>query len=256
MPPTTGPDHTDSDRTDRTDRTGSVWSSPSFLAALVVVLVLIAAAVAAVVNHHSGDNPAATPTAPPPGTSSTGTGPATPTSLAVLDTTIPTAAPVTAWTDYHGVLIPTSATAGPGRVTGDVASGFTHSPTGALLAATQLPVRRILAADWATVLTTSVVPGPGVAVWRSTRSQLGTEITPPAGGWTQTAGYRFLAYNPDQAVIQFLHSASTGDFTVTVTTVAWNGGDWKLVLQPNGDDTPTTTPATSPAGFTIWQGTR
>jgi len=253
MPPTTGPDRTDSDRT---DRTGSVWSSPSFLAALVVVLVLVAAAVAAVVNHDGGNGPVAAPTATPPGTSSTGTGPATPTAPVVLDTAIPTAAPVTAWADYHGVLIPTSATAGPGRVSGDVASGFAHSPTGALLAATQLPVRRILAADWATVLTTSVVPGPGVAVWRSTRSQLGTQITPPAGGWTQTAGYRFLAYDPDQAVIQFLHTAPTGDFTVTVATVAWNGGDWKLVLQPNGDDTPTTTSVTSPAGFTIWQGTR
>jgi len=246
MPPTTRPDRTD------TDRTGSVWSSPSFLAALVVVLVLVAAAVTAVVNHHGGDNPTSAPTATSPGTSSTGT----PTSPVVLDTVIPTAAPVTAWADYHGVLIPTSATAGPARVSGDVASGFAHSPTGALLAATQLPVRRILAADWATVLTRSVVPGPGVSVWRSTRSQLGTELTPPAGGWTQTAGYRFLAYNPDQAVIQFLNSASTGDFTVTVTTVSWTGGDWKLVLQPNGDDTPTTTPVTSPAGFTIWQGTR
>lgn len=254
MPPTTGPDRTDSDRT---DRTGSVWSSPSFLAALVVVLVLIAAAVAAVVNHTGGDTPAAAPTTPttaPSGTAGTVSG--TPTSAAVADTTIPTAAPVTAWADYHGVLIPTSATAGPARVSGDVASGFAHSPTGALLAATQLPVRRILAADWSTVLTTSVVPGPGVAVWRSTRSQLGTEITPPAGGWTQTAGYRFLAYNPDQAVVQFLHSASTGDFTVTVTTVAWSGGDWKLVLQADGDDTPDTTSVTSPAGFTIWQGAR
>jgi len=251
MPPTTGPDRTDSDRT---DRTGSVWSSPSFLAALVVVLVLIAAAVAAVVNHTGGDTPAAAPTTPPSGTAGTVSG--TPTSPVVLDTAIPTAAPVTAWADYHGVLIPTSATAGPARVTGDVASGFAHSPTGALLAATQLPVRRILAADWATVLTRSVVPGPGVAVWRSTRSQLGTEITPPAGGWTQTAGYRFLAYNPDQAVVQFLNSASTGDFTVTVTTVAWTGGDWKLVLQPDGDDTPDTTPVTSPAGFTIWRGAR
>jgi len=253
MPPTTGPDHTDSDRT---DRTGSVWSSPSFLGALIVVLVLIVAAVAAVVNHGGGDTPAAAPTTAPSGTAGTGTGPPTATSPVVLDTAIPTAAPVTAWADYHGVLIPTSTSAGPARVSGDVASGFAHSPTGALLAATQLPVRRILAADWSTVLTRSVVPGPGVAVWRSTRSQLGTEITPPAGGWTQTAGYRFLAYNPDQAVIQFLHSASTGDFTVTVATVAWTGGDWKLVLQPNGDDTPDTTPVTSPAGYTIWQGTR
>jgi hypothetical protein len=250
MPPTTRPDRTD---TGRTDRTGSVWSSPSFLAALVVVLVLIAAAVAAVVNHHGGNAPVAVPTATP--TASSSSGPTAP-APALVDTAIPTAAPVTAWADYHGVLIPTSATAGPARVTGDVASGFAHSPTGALLAATQLPVRRILAADWSTVLTRSVVPGPGVAVWRSTRSQLGTEITPPAGGWTQTAGYRFLAYNPDQAVIQFLNSASTGDFTVTVTTVSWNGGDWKLVLQPDGDDTPTTTPVTSPAGYTIWQGTR
>ncbi len=249
MPPTTGPDRTDSDRT---DRTGSVWSSPSFLAALVVVLVLVAAAAAAVVNHTGGDTPAVAPTTAPSGTVGTGSA----TAPAVLDTAIPIAAPVTTWADYHGVLIPTSATAGPGRVSGDVASGFAHSPTGALLAATQLPVRRILAADWATVLTTSVVPGPGVAVWRSTRSQLGTQITPPAGGWTQTAGYRFLAYNPDQAVIQFLNSAPTGDFTVTVATVAWDGGDWKLVLQPDGDDTPDTTPVTSPAGFTIWQGTR
>ncbi len=252
MPPTTGPDRTD---TDRTDRTGSVWSSPSFLAALVVVLVLIAAAVAAVVNHTGGDTPAAAPTAPTTATWGTA-GAGITTAPAAADTAIPTAAPVTAWADYHGVLIPTSATAGPARVSGDVASGFAHSPTGALLAATQLPVRRILAADWATVLTRSVVPGPGVAVWRSTRSQLGTEITPPAGGWTQTAGYRFLAYNPNQAVIQFLNSASTGDFTVTVTTVAWTGGDWKLVLQPNGDDTPDTTPVTSPAGYTIWQGAR
>lgn len=228
---------------------GSVWSSRSFLAAVIVVVVLLIGGASVVLDHRGRGSGAATGQ---PAATAAGT-PAAP-----LDTAIPTSAPPASWSDYHGVLIPSSPTAGPTRVVGDVASGFAHSPTGALLAAAQLPARRILAPDWTAVLQHSVVPGPGVTVWRSTRSQLGTQLTPPPGGWTQLAGYRFLSYSPDQAVIQFLHSAPSGGYTVTVTTVSWvataSGGDWKLVLQSDGDDTPNTAAVNSPAGFTIWQG--
>lgn len=225
-----------------------MWSSRTFLAAVVVAVLLVVGAVSVVLDHRGGT------AAGPAATGSSGPGPAP----SAADTAIPQTAPAASWSDYHGVLIPSSPTAGPARVTGDVASGFAHTPTGALFAAAQLPARRILAPDWTAVLSSSVVPGPGVAVWRSTRSQLGTELTPPAGGWTQLAGFRFLSYSPDQAVIQFLHSAPSGGYTVTVTTVSWvpapAGGDWELVLQADGDDTPTTSSVNSPTGFTIWQG--
>jgi len=224
------------------DRHQSVWASKTFIGSAVVVLLLILGGVALVV-----DRPGSTPAAPSAGPTAAAPG---------ADTTIPATAPVASWTDFHGVAIPSSPTAGPSSVTGDVARGFAHNPTGALFAAAQLPIRRILAADWTAVIDASIDPGPGVAAWRQARAQLGTTITPPTGGWTQTAGYRFLAYNPTEAVVQLLNAAPSGSYTVTVETVRWSGGDWKLVLQDNGDDTPNVTAADSPAGFTIWRGDR
>lgn len=225
------------------DRRQSVWASKSFIASIVVVLVLVLGVAVIAVGHRGGAAAAA-----PPGASTSRAGP---------DTTVPAAAPPASWADYHGVLIPSSPTAGPTRVTGDVAGGFAHTPTGALLAVAQLPVRRILATDWTAVIDASLVPGPGVAAWQQARPQLGTTITPPDGGWTQLTGYRFLAYNPDEAVIQLLKaSTDSADYTVSVETVRWSGGDWKLVLQADGDDTPNVTSASSPAGFTIWRGER
>lgn len=220
------------------DRPETVWASKGFIASVVVALLLVIGAVV-IFTHPHGRTPPIDSTA-----TTTGTG---------ADAVVPATAPATIWTEYQGVTLPSSPTAGPTRIRNDVASGFAHSSTGALFADAQLSKRYLLSPEWEQVLAKSVVPGPGVAAYRGSRAQFGSTLTAPDGGWTQTAGFKFLAYNPAQAVIEFLNSTSSGDYTVTVTTVRWLGGDWKLVLGTDGSASSTLTSTSSPNGFAVWR---
>jgi hypothetical protein len=44
----------------------------------------------------------------------------------------------------------------------------------------------------------------------------------------------------------------TGGLQVTVTTVKWVGGDWRLELQPDGGTSPTAQTVPSLDGFVVW----
>jgi len=148
------------------------------------------------------------------------------------------------WRLYQGVALPFSRANGPGTVNGDVAAGYAHNPEGALLAATQIGVRYLVAPDWQAVTAASVAPGPG-------RASLGT---PTPGTYLQIAGYQFVTYTPQTAVVQLVSQASSGAYQVVTNTVAWSGGDWKLVLQANGSSSPTAQVVSSVAGFIVWGG--
>ncbi|SFT20863.1 hypothetical protein [Streptomyces sp. ok210] len=67
-------------------------------------------------------------------------------------TDIPQTAPAAEWAPVSTVAVPTSKTAGPAVVDGDVAECFAHSPTGALFAAAQIGTRYAFTKNWETVV--------------------------------------------------------------------------------------------------------
>ena len=164
---------------------------------------------------------------------------------------IPTSPPAVTWQLFNTVALPYSETAGPGYVTGDVARCFAHTPTGALIADQHIATRYLIAAGWRQVVAAGVVPGPGVNVYSAERSKVAS--TSSAGDYCQTAGFSFLNYTPERAQIEDV-SRCGGNLQAVTSTVEWSGTDWRLVLQPDGSESPSETNIANLTGFIAWGG--
>jgi hypothetical protein len=170
------------------------------------------------------------------------------------DQAIPaTAPPGVSWTVFHGMALPGSQTFGPTQVTGDVAAGYAHSPTGALIAAANISIRYAFADNWRDVLSQQTAPGPGQRSFAALRAPYPVDDFQPGSRGTFTA-FRFVNYTPQLATIQFVtqFAAYGGAQQLSTLTVQWSGTDWLLVLQPNGAAGPPATPVISLDGFTPW----
>jgi len=135
-----------------------------------------------------------------------------------------------------------------------VHAGYAHTPTGALLAATQIGARYLISPgdDWRRVVQEQVLSGPGRDVYVEKRAKV-TSSAPP-GTYGQFAGFRFVTYTPDVAVIQLVSRFSDGTLQVSTYTVRWVNGDWRLQLQPDGGASPTLQRVDNLAGFVPWGG--
>lgn len=238
---------------------GRGWARPGTLLVPGFLALVAVLAVTAWMAARDEGRPAATPAAAPStsdGVSSAETNAAGPgPGRAALSTTVPTSPPARVrWELYGTVPLPYSAAAGPSSVRGDVATGYAHDPVGALVASQQLSARKLLAADWRAVALAGLAPGAGRDAWLALRARYGTLASPPPGQLAQTAGFRFVDYDPGRAVIQTVSRFPSGALQVTTSTVVWSGTDWQLVLQPDGSDSPTAQPVTSLAGFVAWGG--
>lgn len=212
---------------------------------LVVVLCL------AIVLFSGGPTPGQSPNPVPPTAAGGGSG--TPDGS---DQTIPASAPPgVTWTIYHAIALPGSPVYGPTKTDGDVATGYAHSPTGALLAASNIVTRYALGADWRTVLHKQTVPGPGQQAWETARAGYdGTTDHPAPGTRGQYSAFRFINYTPDLATVELVTQFASygGAQQASTLTVQWNGQDWLLALQPDGGPNPPQQPITSLEGFTPW----
>ena len=246
------------------DHGDNPWTRPSvFLSIAFLVLALIAGTVALIRTHPgaaaavpSASAPAVTPTGVRPSPTSSTTPRSrstTPTVTALPDQTVPVTAPPATWITVETLSLPTSPLYGPKINDGTVMAGYQHSPTGALFATTDNRGRFALVRNWKTATLSAVADTPGRAVFLAQRQSLGT-ITPTPGEFTQLAGFNFVSYTPDRAVIQILSLATDGSYTSDVDTVIWENGDWRLLLSAAGD-TPPLTSAPSAAGYVPWKAT-
>ncbi len=227
----------------------SLWGKPTFLAsAAFVAFIVIVLVVVLVVGHrgHGGSRHQGRAAGPAPTSTRRPAGPA--------PTTVPDSPPghVT-WRLYHTVALPYSATAGPRHVTPSTATGFAHTPTGALLAAVQISYRSLIAPNWKSVVKAQVMPGSGRKAYVAKRSSV-ADVTVSPGDLGQVAGFKFVNYTPHVATIQILTRFPSGDLQVTTTTMQWRGDDWKEQLQPNGSESPNAHAVQSAAGFVQWGG--
>jgi len=194
------------------------------------------------------------PGQPSPGATASGRG--TPTPAATAEA-VPSGPPADiTWQAWRTIALPYSRQAGPATVVGDVASGFAHTPTGALLAAVQASSRKVAAGEtsWRLVSTAMLAPGPGRDAWMAARARVTLAADPAPGTFAQVAGFQFVSYTATDAVVQLASRNADGGFGVVALHLTWLDGDWRLVLAPDGSDATAKLRATSLDGFIAWGG--
>ena len=173
------------------------------------------------------------------------------------------------WSGFYGVELPVSAQAGPSGTSGGVATGFAHTPLGALLAAVNIGVRAN--AQWGPRIFGTVirgqVTGPDAAALLAS-CQAAYDQAAQSGGVTggQPLGtavvteqaFRWITYTPAAAILDLV-SAGPGSNGATVRAsvqmqVVWDGGDWKVVAPPGGDWGNSAAGLSSLAGYTAFPG--
>ena len=171
------------------------------------------------------------------------------------------------WTGFRGIALPTSASAGPRDTRGGLASGFTDTPRGALLAAINIAVRT--AAQWGPPIfkptITRQVTGPDAQAllhadalaYNQLRAAAHARAGQPIGrAHAAEVAWRFVAYTPAAATIDVV-TAGRGTngarvLTVTRIEVIWQRGDWRVTAPPGGDWANSATAISSLTGYSIF----
>jgi hypothetical protein len=175
------------------------------------------------------------------------------------------------WTDFHGIQLPVSASAGPRDTRGGLASGFTDTPRGALIAAINIGVRT--AAQWGPAIfgptITRQVTGPAAAALLQaeanayTQRRAAAHVRPgqPAGrGYAVEAAYRFAVWTPASATVDVVTAGPGSNGTTALAStrieLIWQRGDWRVLAPPGGDWGNSATAISSMTGYTIFPGER
>jgi hypothetical protein len=173
------------------------------------------------------------------------------------------------WSGFYGVELPVSAQAGPSGTSGGVATGFAHTPLGALLAAVNIGVRAN--AQWGPRIFTTVirgqVTGPDAAAllascqaaYDQAAQSAGVTRGQPLGTVDVTEqAFRWITYTPAAAILDLaVAGPGAGGATVRASVqmqVVWDGGDWKVVAPPGGDWGNSASELSSLAGYTAFPG--
>ncbi len=169
------------------------------------------------------------------------------------------------WTDFGGIELPVSRSAGPHDIHGDRAWGFADTPLGALLAAVNIGVRAN--AQWGPdVFGPTIrdqVTGPDaralLADCQANYEQAIQAEGVPAGqslgrAYVTEEAFRWVSYTPVIATVDVV-SAGPGDQGTTVRAVTrieveWSGTDWQVIAPPGGDWGNSAAPLTSLTGYT------
>ncbi|MBO0878806.1 MAG: hypothetical protein J2P17_00115 [Mycobacterium sp.] len=139
------------------------------------------------------------------------------------------------WADYHGIKLPTS-TDGP-RENGDAATGFTHTPAGAALAAIVHTVHISIAPpqSWPAVARAELAPaGKDDLVTSHTLLAVNSAADPATA--PRIRGYTITSWTSARAQIGIYTSFPDQSIAVNTATVVWENRDWLLAV-PNPSST-------------------
>jgi len=170
-------------------------------------------------------------------------------------------------TSVDGAIVPVSAADGPARTAGGLASGYSDTPAGAVLAAVNVAVRvsgqlgpAIFVPTIGRQVTGAATQDLLTAAWQEYGQATGNQPSAfggPAGPATAVVtSFRVTAWSPAQAAITLTASAGGGgQEQVTVPLqLQWLAGDWRLVAPAAGTFTTSPAAARVPSGFTALPG--
>ncbi len=210
------------------------WTKPSRAAAALAAVVFLAAGVLMLVTH-------------------TGSGPARPASPVVRPPSLAQPVPVTVpaidvsgirWADYQGYRLPVTSSDGPRDTGGGLASGFSDTPLGALLAAINIGARTAWQFGPAVFQPTIQwqVTGPYQSLMLSGDTDAyaaGAAQIPDIAARAVIVAWQYVSYTPADATVDIIAEGpgetSTTTLVATQIQAEWIGGDWRLVAPPGGD---------------------
>lgn len=167
------------------------------------------------------------------------------------------------WVSYHGVRLPVSAQAGPRDTAYRLASGYSDTPLGALLAAVNIGVRTSweLGPDIFQPTIQQQVTGPFEAAMLSADTDdwgQGASQIQESGPDAVEAAYQWVWYTPSAATVDVVTEGTAGDgstvYAVTQIQVDWLDGDWRVVAPPGGDWANDATQVASLNGYVRFPG--
>ncbi|WP_256821435.1 hypothetical protein [Dietzia sp. Die43] len=139
-----------------------------------------------------------------------------------------TAAPEATWSQMAGIAVP-RADECP-EETDPVEHGYAHTPQCAVIAAMTGQTLLATTGDntWPQMASTILAPGPGKDQWAQARALMSVEgrVRNPA----KFVGFQFTDYSQDRAQVLLAVEWPDGTLTAQPTQLAWQTGDWKLVL--------------------------
>lgn len=223
------------------------------IAAIIVGAIVLAAIIVLVTSLSRGSDNNAAPTAAPTTSSSADPNAADPSVCGLEgfeETSSLNAAPENGWELVGTVAAPTDPAVGPGTVDDGFRSCYAHTAEGALFAAVTYVA---LASDSRNVSRLPELVEPG----------LGRDAALAAGGGAassstrvQVAGFKVNSYSADEAVVDIAWSVtSSGGALVSMPLVLhWVDGDWKIVLDDNGQPPFAASPLQNLGGYVPWAG--
>jgi hypothetical protein len=236
----------------------SAFRRRGFIAASGFITLVVIAGIAVIAEHGSGGHPAAAATtAAVAGATPDATAPAA-AGCAPSDTdqSIPATTPDVTWTLWTGEALPTSSADGPAQVTGAVPDCYADTPTGALVALTQMELRMQVAQDpdMAAITAADFVPNTGEKA-AETLYASGAQVSDYTASF-QTAGYEFVSYTKSAATIQLAMTQSDGGYESAAFTVQYNAAanNWQGVLSSNGAFGTALSGINGLTGYVPWSG--
>lgn len=242
--------------TTQTGATQGLWSSRWTRAAVVVITVIALLAIAVVVLSPDPTPQAAPETAPStPATSAAPAAPAGEASacgLAPGEQAVPSVPPVsTDWELVGSMAAPTApGSIGPGTVDEGLRSCFARSPLGALYAATSFLATTSEPRLRLPAVTQLTARGEGRD--RALGLIEGSDTGGDDGG-VQFAGFTFLNYDPDEAIVD-IALRTGGNVGHLPVPLRWEDGDWKILFPPDGDLYGNIAPLPNLTGYVPWSG--
>lgn len=201
---------------------------------ILLVLLATLAVVATVISLWPGrDNPDATPSDKP--TSPTGQSQSSQADTGSGKGEPLTKAPTVKWELFGQLPVPTSDKHGPTTYTDGTASGFTRSPEGALIAATQISARSGLNAPektWrATIENQFVDNADRESLLKAMRQADSSNADDNLG---RISGFVYRSYTPETSSIELIMTVGNDHFSLS-TAMEWSGTDWHMRAPSNGD---------------------
>lgn len=237
-------------------RNGGFWRSPWTIAAAVLIGAVIVISAWYVVTAVLNPADSAKPEVKPAATAEPDTSADSACGLAPGDQSVPTTAgPEVEWELVGTIAAPGSPELGPGTIRDGIRSCYAHSPAGALVAMANYAAQQSTAELSLGSAEQNMAEGPGKEiVLEEMRARAADGSDGSANVSVQIAGFKVLDYSDEKATIELVAHGTNGVIMSFPGTLSWEDGDWKLVVQENGQPELAPRQLSSLVGYVAWAG--